>query len=145
MLRKIMEEKDSAVGRGARTGIPHIASEQIDPETDSLREVLAHRAKTALLNRKRRRKLFESSMFGEPAWDMLLILYVNDWAGARQTIARLTETADVTGTTALRWIEYLEQENLIVRGEHPTDRRAVLIHLTEEAREALDKYFSELR
>src|SRR5690242_17327760 len=57
------------------------------PQTDSplrngpelaTRSSMRERAKTTFLNRRRRVQIFGPSMFGEPAWDMLLSLYISE-------------------------------------------------------------------
>ncbi len=111
-------------------------------ETDPARQELLRRAQTALDNRRRRAQIFRRGMFGEPAWEMLLVLYVGD-PRHPQSIGNLSESAGVNGTTALRWLDVLEGDQLIRRENHPFDKRSVLIHLTDKAREAMDLYFSE--
>ena len=80
-------------------------------------------------------------MFGEPAWDMLLLLYAQD-SGQRQTVNRLIELSEGSKTTALRWIDYLETQRLIERSSHPTDRRMAFVELTEKGRGAIEVYLS---
>lgn len=104
--------------------------------------VLERRARDVLANRKRRHDIFGKGMFGEPAWEMLLLLYVMQ-GGARQTISRLGEGAGVSKSTALRWIDYLEARRLIRRESHPTDRRAAFVELTDKGRDALELYLFE--
>ena len=101
------------------------------------------RAKRLFAARRRRTQLFGKAMFGEPAWDMLLALYITD-SERRQTIGQLTQLAENPGTTALRWLDYLEREGLVERESHPTDRRAVFMRISDKGQKALDSYFSEL-
>lgn len=110
-------------------------------QADPARDELLRRANMALENRRRRGQIFRKGMFGEPAWEMLLVLYLSDLRHP-QSIGSLSEAAGVTGTTALRWLEVLEGDQLVERSEHPFDKRRVLIALTPKAREALDLYFS---
>ena len=107
------------------------------------RSALIERAKQVFVARRRRYRLFGKSMFGEPAWDMLLVLYITEHGGSPYTIARLTEISDASATTSLRWLDYLERQRLIVRESHPTDRRAVHVELTQKGLEVMDSYFSE--
>jgi DNA-binding MarR family transcriptional regulator len=107
------------------------------------REVLSRRAEKARVNRTRRGRYFDDGMFGEPAWDILLVLYATEQSGPRNTIARLCMTANVKLTTALRWLDYLEQQELVRRLNHPNDLRSVFIELTASGREAMDRYFLE--
>ncbi len=79
-------------------------------------------------------------MFGEPAWEMLLLLYA---IGPRETVSRLAELAHASKSTAIRWIDYLECQGLVRREAHPTDKRALLVELTEKGSDAIRMYLSE--
>jgi hypothetical protein len=119
---------------GGAQGLPHLAG----------RATLIARARAVLAERERRAELFPPVIFGEIGWEMLLWLYVTDDEGERQTIGRLANLVRAPHTTALRWIGYLEKERLIEKVPHPNDRRTVFIHLLKEARDRLDRWFSEL-
>ena len=94
------------------------------------------------LQRMRGRYLPEN-FFGEPAWDLLLTLYVE--AGERPLTA--TGSAQVTNTpetTALRWVETLECAGLIASGTHPTDKRLRLLSLSLHGRAMMDQYLTTI-
>jgi DNA-binding MarR family transcriptional regulator len=101
-------------------------------------------ARALLDDRKRRSAIFNPGMFGEPAWELLLNLYINDRAGPRLTIGKLIQVAGLPQSTSLRWLDYLEDQRLIVRNEHPTDARTAFVELTDKAREALASYLSQM-
>jgi DNA-binding MarR family transcriptional regulator len=82
-------------------------------------------------------------MFSEPAWEMLLNLYAAEGAG-RLTVSGLALQSGSSKATALRWIDYLEHERLIEREAHPTDQRVAFVKLTEEGKEALGGYLSDV-
>ena len=116
-------------------------------QADSLgeRSELIERARQTYANRARRARIFSAMMFGEVAWNMLLILYVSDQSGSRHTVSDLTNMSGAPQTTALRWLGFLENtEGLVRRKPKPTDRRIFMVELTDKAREALDAYFSEV-
>jgi DNA-binding MarR family transcriptional regulator len=92
--------------------------------------------------RRRRAEVFGKGMFGEPAWDMLLALYMEASSGPKVTVGRLSEMTDTAQTTAIRWLDYLENHGLVRREPHPTDRRAVRVELTGKGRSALDELLS---
>jgi len=100
------------------------------------------RAQQMLLERRRRIGTFGISMFGEPAWDMLLILYT-DQEQRRFTITQLADEARVPPTTGLRWLMYLEKHNLVQRRQSPTDARASFVELTEKGSHSLETYLCE--
>jgi DNA-binding MarR family transcriptional regulator len=97
-------------------------------------------AKIMFDTRKARGRLFPASMFSDPAWDMLIALYIAEKAPAAADLAR---SISASVTTAMRWIEILEAHKLIVREQSPTDRRAHTIRLSEQARANLDLLLSE--
>lgn len=103
---------------------------------------LLAKAEQLIASRRRREDIFDRAMFGEPAWDMLLLLYARD-ASARQTLGQLSDLSGTTKTTALRWIDYLEKKQLVRREAHPTDRRAAFVQLTDEGRDAIELYLSD--
>jgi len=103
---------------------------------------LTHLARTILEARRRRAETFNPTMFGEPAWELLLTLFVMDREGPRLTIGRLAEIGGIKLTTALRWLEYLEDQALVQRERHPNDARTAFIELTDKARVALRVYLS---
>lgn len=94
--------------------------------------------------RKRRTQYFNSAMFNEPAWDMLLALYITEVAGSRQSVGKLISWVGVPQTTALRWIAYLEKEHLVSRETDLVDRRIMYIDLTERGRDSLERYLATM-
>ena len=104
---------------------------------------LVQLAETIIEARRRRAEIFNPAMFGEPAWELLLTLFVMDREGPRLTIGRLAQIAGTKLTTALRWLEYLEDQGLITRQQHPTDARKAFVALTDKARETLASYLSQ--
>jgi DNA-binding MarR family transcriptional regulator len=106
------------------------------------RETLVKRARQSLNDRRRRARQFGSGMFGEPGWDMLLILYLEQ-DRKRLTVSALTDGSGIAATTALRWLGYLQSQGLVFRREHPTDARAAFVELSDKGVEAMNSYFSE--
>lgn len=108
---------------------------------DGSRDLLVSRARRHLADRRKRIGLFGNSMFGEPAWDMLLVLYTEE-GGQRQTVGTLANASGHAPTTAIRWLDYLEGQGFVRREAHPVDRRSSFVELTDKAFRALDAYFS---
>ncbi|HYC94597.1 MAG TPA: MarR family transcriptional regulator [Sphingomicrobium sp.] len=104
------------------------------------RDTLISRARIVLSARRLRDRFFNRDMFGEPAWDILLMLYVSEQTSGRVTMTRLAEWVDVPLTTVVRWVKTLQEEQLVERQAHPTDRRTDFIVLLEKGRKALDSY-----
>ena len=78
----------------------------------------------------------------EPGWDILLTLYTEE-DRTRFQISRLLDASGSPATTGLRWLEYLEAQQLVCRQSNPTDARSYFIELTDKGRSGLDSYFSE--
>ena len=111
------------------------------PEPISRSELLL-RARVVINSRRHRFRYFKRSMFGEPAWDMLLALYIIEPSEGRQSISQLAERVETPLSTTVRWIDYLEREKLVEREPHPTDKRVIFIRLSEKGRELIDGYLS---
>jgi DNA-binding MarR family transcriptional regulator len=93
-------------------------------------------------SRRLRFRYFKRAMFGEPAWEILLTLYITEGAEGRQSIGRLADLIETPLSTTARWIDYLERERLVEREPHPTDKRVIYIRLLAKARELLEAYLS---
>lgn len=102
-------------------------------------------ARAIYLSRKRRAEHFGPALFSEYAWDMLLILYIYGDQGERLSVTRLAEFSESPLTTAIRWLDYLESQRLIVRLQCPTDRRKFFVHLSDKGRTTLENYFRHVR
>jgi DNA-binding MarR family transcriptional regulator len=95
-------------------------------------------AKDMLALRRRRDALLGSGLFGEPAWDMLLELYLATGESRPFTISNLGTSAGVPSTTALRWTGLLLDSGLIERNPDRRDGRCVLVSLTARGHDVMD-------
>jgi len=102
-------------------------------------DILEQKARQILALRQKRSTYFAKAMFGEPAWDILLVLYT---AGEGLTMNRLAQLSGVSQATGLRWMNYLSDQKLIKLESHPTDARSMRVLLAEKGREALDSYLT---
>ena len=121
--------------------VPTIPSNAMSP---TQRKLLCERASQIRISRELRRRSFNRNMFGEPAWDILLALYVIDGDQRRLSIRELAALASQPLTTALRWLDYLEDQQLIVRRSNPFDQRVVFVELSAKGRAAMDEYLIHL-
>jgi hypothetical protein len=93
--------------------------------------------------RQRRCGFFPRSIFGEPGWDILLALYIHD-SHIRLSITQLGQLVDTPATTVLRWLTYLEGEELILIRKHGHDRRTSMLQLTENGRSRMASFFQDV-
>ena len=91
--------------------------------------------------RRRRERFFPSDMFADPAWDILLDLYLAQIEQRRTVVSSLCAAAYVPATTALRWITSLANRGMLTRRSDPLDRRRVFVELTPEASDCMRCYF----
>jgi len=102
------------------------------------------RAKEYYRKRRLRERMFaDPNLFADPAWDILIDLYIASEEGRGISISSACIASAVPITTALRWIKILEQGGHISRHEDPSDARRVLMALTESAAKTVRDYFSE--
>ena len=91
--------------------------------------------------RRRRDELFGvPDLFGEPAWDILLDLYIAGGRSESVSVSSACVAACVPPTTALRYLARLEQLGLVERTADKTDKRRVLVTLTRPARITIERY-----
>ncbi len=91
-----------------------------------------------------RRRFLPADLFADPAWDMLLDLYLADILSKRISVSSLCCASNVPATTALRWIGALGREGLIKRTADPHDARRYYISLSEAGLERMDGYFTRV-
>ena len=91
--------------------------------------------------RRSRDRYFDSKLFGDPAWDMLLELYAAELGQRRVSITSLCIGSAVPPTTALRWIKALERKGLIRRTPDLRDARRVFVSLADETIQSMEQFF----
>ena len=102
---------------------------------------LLERAQYILRVRRSRERLIGKAIIGEPAFDLLLCLYVR--SGQRETsLTSLAKPAGIPYSSAMRWIAYLADKGLVERIESESDRRATSIQLTPSGRAVMDELLS---
>lgn len=103
-----------------------------------------HNAPTAVLlreiikQRRLRESFFQSDLFADPAWDILLDLKAAEQEGQHVSVSSLCIAAAVPPTTALRWITAMTQSGMLERRQDPMDARRVFIALSAETSAKLD-------
>lgn len=118
-------------------------------EATSSRVLIADPAETQLVHeiiksRRRRDAVFGADIFGEPAWDLLLELYLAQLQQRRTTVSEACRASASPPTTGLRWIGQLEEKGWIVREADPLDGRRVWVRLTDGAGAKMHDYFLQL-
>lgn len=92
--------------------------------------VLVDFARQLLLLRRRRSLFLDSKLFGEPAWDMMLDLFVAHEAGKPVSVSSLSVAAAVPSSTAFRVIANLTKKGVFLRQADLEDGRRNWITLS---------------
>jgi DNA-binding MarR family transcriptional regulator len=94
--------------------------------------------------RQMRARFFDSELFADPAWDILLDLTAARAEHRRVSVTSLCIAAGVPPTTALRWIGQMTCAGLLERVEDDADRRRAFIGLSDISAEGMAHYFAEV-
>ncbi|MDO7843484.1 hypothetical protein [Sphingomonas immobilis] len=107
---------------------------------DPLPAVTAREVRAAIRARRLRDQYFESGLFEDPAWDILLDLFAAELERAQVSVSSLCIAAAVAPTTALRWIAKMTEAGLLIRHPDPFDRRRAFMGLSPTALEGMRRY-----
>lgn len=97
-------------------------------------------AKEEYDDRTRRLAYFSADLLGEPAWDILLDLFVCYAMGRQISVTSACIASKVPVTTALRWIKELEDRGLLAREGDNTDARRIWVTLTAQGSRSMKAY-----
>jgi hypothetical protein len=96
------------------------------------------------LRRKRNAIFGNADLFGEPAWDILLDLFIAQAEGKSVSVSSACIGSAAPATTGLRWLGLLADEGLVVRENDPEDNRRVMVRLTSSGTTAMERFFNEV-
>jgi hypothetical protein len=95
-----------------------------------------------LAERRRRDALFPNGLFGEPAWDLLLAMFLARDKGKPMILCKAYRAAGVSDTTGRRLLDRMEAEGLITRHRAPRSRKMRIVELTDLAVERMTDYLA---
>jgi len=101
-------------------------------------------AKLAARMRRIRDDILGATHFGEPAWDILLELFVACGEARPMQVSSVCLGTNVPPTTALRWITALVEAGVIVRARDPNDRRRAMLALSPSAMAGMTHMFETM-
>lgn len=111
-------------------------------ETD---ESIADKARAIYAMRRGRQSLFPQDLFAEPAWDLLLDLFIKRVEGRQVSVTSACLAAGVPTTTGLRWIANLESAGLLDREPCTRDQRVCFVTITALGSQRMRLALSNLR
>jgi DNA-binding MarR family transcriptional regulator len=127
-----------------RNSVSRIAENLVRPSTAATSQQLSDFVSRAIHTRRLRNRHFPESLFGEPAWDMLLELLHAGIEKRELTVPQLCEAVGVPGAIALRWLNSLANEGLVVRRPDPQNSLSEIVELEPRTRAAFHRYAEDL-
>lgn len=101
-------------------------------------------AKNIRTSRVERSQYFETDLFGEASWDILLALYIARHEGYVMKTAVVCYESGVPATTAIRWIDRLAEDGYVIKRPNPVDARSTLLELSDNAEAKLTCYLQRV-
>lgn len=109
------------------------------------RSIALDNARRVLRRRKYRREMFGPvKLFNEPAWDILIDIFIHESEGKQIPISALCHASYAPPSTALRRVNDLCDDGHVVRIDDPEDGRRHFVALTPATAELLVSYFGSV-
>jgi hypothetical protein len=107
-------------------------SPPMDAKTD-LQAAALETARRLWRARRERDRIFGSTLAADPAWDILLDLFIAMGEGREVTVASVSAATGVPEPIVLRCIAHLVEAKLVARQVRPVGRDTMFLTLTERA------------
>jgi hypothetical protein len=120
-----------------------VAEDETQPATALDDARMAEYAERLYKERRRRSRYLPGHLFAEPAWDILLDLFVNGVRDRAISITSACIAGGIPATTGLRWLGVLEKEGLLVRGISEEDARVTWVQLSDYGMDVMRGYLAE--
>jgi hypothetical protein len=85
------------------------------------------------ITKRRSRLVSVANLFADPAWFILLDLFVRQHSGLQTSVSSACHASFSPVTTALRHLAILTERKIIEREYDSVDQRRILLRLTEDA------------
>ena len=131
LTRRVAELEAAAWKVGNRTPSLSFSDDKLASIATSIWRARLHRANQ-----------FDPTLFGEPAWDMLLDLFAADVRCAKMGTTSLCLGANVPPSTGLAWVKRLEEAGLLIRFITDDDKRLRQVEMTPLGRKLMREYLS---
>ena len=111
---------------------------------DAAPAIKAEQVREMIRLRRMRDEAFESDLFADPAWDMLLDLLASRIEDRPVSVSSLCIASAVPATTALRWIKLMTDRGLLERRADTADARRIFIALSEDTAARLHRLLAAI-
>lgn len=95
-------------------------------------------------SRRLRDRIFGPDLFADPAWDILLDLFIASREGRKVTISSACAAASAPTSTASRHIAHLVQKRLVVKVSRQEDARSSYLELSAAADRKLTQLLRDM-
>ena len=103
---------------------------------------LAQQAEDEYRLRRIRIPGLEDTLLGEPAWDILLDLFIQQTKGRLVSASSACIASTAPMTTALRYLRLLEDNNLVVSSRASHDERMRMVELSQDGEKLMVDYLT---
>ena len=141
-IHHILREDRSPRSRMARSEFTLRSEGAAQDEEDGAR---ALRNAEAVLRRRilRKQLIGHAELFGEPAWDMLIDLFIHECRGEQLSMSSLCATAGIPTSSAMKLAQRLCEAGVLERTPDLFDGRRTLMKIAPEVAHRLRAYFAE--
>jgi hypothetical protein len=106
---------------------------------------LVAKARKIISHRRLRDRMFgDGNLFGEPAWEIMLDLFIATAEGKPISVSSACIGSAGPSTTALRYLTAMDEQLLIERFKHETDSRVMNVRLSDAAMKKMGAILSEI-
>lgn len=124
------------------TDLERLRAKLASPNSAAAPQITANNVKRIIRARRAREEILGTDLFADPAWDMLLASYLGEILQTRMSVSELCEASAVPATTALRWLQELQDQGWLRRKNDPLHGRRVWVELTPQGSVRLAGYFA---
>ncbi len=83
-----------------------------------------------------------NGLFADSCWIMCLDIYVCDLKDERVTVSAIAHSSGIPMTTAMRYINVMAEQGLIVKTPNPADNRMVFVSASDDCRNKIEALLS---
>jgi DNA-binding MarR family transcriptional regulator len=105
----------------------------------------ANLAERIYRSRRDRERMFADSIFADPAWDLLLDLFIRSERNEQVSISSACHASSVPEATALRYLKVLTEKKYVERISHPNDKRSTTLKMTPICTNLMTEFLENFR
>lgn len=144
LVRAANELQHLLTGENSSSALTLLKPVEVSSRDENFYNGVVRKLKHYLRARRRRQLVFPEGLLADPAWDILLDLYVARFEDREISISSSCLASCVPATTALRWLNTLEEKGLIFRRKDKFDGRRIYIRLSKTAVSLIDVWVADM-